>query len=156
MVCQPSKESATPLYYEINQLESGVIRKIYQAWEQITRKGKELGKRGCGTSQNYQEWLKQRVQEVKLPFLKFIPVKEEVSAPAPVDLRELEELRHLLAKFEEEKIELQKNLEESHAKIRLAQEEIVQKEQSPKKISQKAEDEKELKLKNTRMPESGQ
>lgn len=45
-----------------------LLQKIKQAWTQIHRKGKELGKRDCRAKETYHQWVVQRVKEIKLPY----------------------------------------------------------------------------------------
>lgn len=44
------------------------LQKVKQAWNQIHRKGKELGKCDCRAKESYHQWMLQRVKEVKLPY----------------------------------------------------------------------------------------
>ncbi|XP_050915382.1 uncharacterized protein LOC127130411 [Lathyrus oleraceus] len=64
-----------------------LLQKIKQAWTQIHRKGKELGKRDCRAKESYRQWVVQRVKEVKLPY------NIDVQVPPP----ELEPIDHFSA-----------------------------------------------------------
>ncbi|XP_004514955.1 uncharacterized protein, partial [Cicer arietinum] len=88
-----------------------MLRRISRAWESIIRKGKVLGCRGCSTKEPYQQWVKKRVQEIKLPFHSAPSNDQEMPEPILVANEEIEELKASLLKSEEEKKELQARLE---------------------------------------------
>ena len=96
----PAKELLDPFvffYKDGNYIE--MIRKIQNAWKKVTRKGRELGVRSYAARATYRQWVKDRVQEVKLPFkIPNIALNEESSTS---NLMEDEEVRALKAKVAE-------------------------------------------------------
>ncbi|XP_004514576.1 uncharacterized protein [Cicer arietinum] len=57
------------------------------------KKGKVLGRRSCSTKEPYQQWVKKRVREIKLPFHITPSNDQEWSEPVFVTKEEIEELK---------------------------------------------------------------
>lgn len=50
-----------------------MLKKIRRAWSRVKQKGKELGKWSCIAKDPYCQWLRERVQKIKLPYIIEIP-----------------------------------------------------------------------------------
>ncbi|CAK8534124.1 unnamed protein product [Lathyrus sativus] len=66
MIGEPPKESYTPFIAELT--DSDMLKKIRKAWENVVYKNRELGHSSCGVDESYMKWVKDRVNQIKLPF----------------------------------------------------------------------------------------
>ncbi|XP_027368455.1 uncharacterized protein LOC113874431 [Abrus precatorius] len=95
MMGPPAEELLVPfvVYYEDGNFIE-LIQKARNAWAKVVRKGKELGVRSCAAKASYRQWVKERVQEIKLPFKDPSTSQEsEPSNPEPFENEEVKELK---------------------------------------------------------------
>ncbi|KAI5403843.1 hypothetical protein KIW84_051118 [Lathyrus oleraceus] len=84
------------------------------SWKNINRKGKaELGKANGITKEPYFQWVKERVQIIKMPFVIRTPIPLPEPKLTHVPIEELEELKTIMAKLEKENEELQTKLQQT-------------------------------------------
>jgi len=74
-----------------------MLQKIIRAWGNINKKGIDC-KRKAGTSkETYRPWVKERVQEVKLPFIIKAPIQPRFPEPIPISIEEAYDLKATIA-----------------------------------------------------------
>ncbi|KAI5419035.1 hypothetical protein KIW84_043299 [Lathyrus oleraceus] len=91
-----------------------LFQRIKEAWKNINRKGKaELGKANGITKEPYFQWVKERVQIIKMPFVIRTPIPLPELKLTHVPIKEIEELKTAMAKLEKENEELQIKLQQT-------------------------------------------
>ncbi|KAI5399784.1 hypothetical protein KIW84_064929 [Lathyrus oleraceus] len=84
------------------------------AWKNVNRKGKaELGRANGITKEPYFQWVKERVQIIKVPFVIRTPIPLPEPKLTHVPIEEMEELKTTMAKLEKENEELQTKLQQT-------------------------------------------
>ncbi|KAI5402314.1 hypothetical protein KIW84_050069 [Lathyrus oleraceus] len=88
--------------------------RIKEAWKNVNRKGKaELGRENGITKEPYFQWVKERVQIIKMPFVIRTPIPLPEPKLTHVPIEEMEELKTTMAKLEKENEELQTKLQQT-------------------------------------------
>ncbi|XP_050890084.1 uncharacterized protein LOC127095441 [Lathyrus oleraceus] len=91
-----------------------LFQRIKEAWKNINRKGKaELGKANRITKEPYFQWVKERVQIIKMSFVIRTPIPLPEPKLTHVPIEEMEELKTAMAKLEKENEELQIKLQQT-------------------------------------------
>ncbi|KAI5445919.1 hypothetical protein KIW84_013954 [Lathyrus oleraceus] len=91
-----------------------LFQRIKEAWMNINRKGKaELGRANGITKEPYFQWVKERVQIIKIPFVIRTPIPLPEPKLTHVPIEEMEELKTAMAKLEKENEELQTKLQQT-------------------------------------------
>lgn len=83
-----------------------MLWRIIRAWGRVLQKGKELGKINFITKEPYCQWVKERVQEIKLPFSVEIPIQPRTPETMHVPLEEANEINTIISRLEKENKEL--------------------------------------------------
>ncbi|KAI5425545.1 hypothetical protein KIW84_031373 [Lathyrus oleraceus] len=84
-----------------------LFQRIKEAWKNVNRKGKaELGRANGITKEPYFQWVKERVQMIKMPFVIRTPIPLIEPKLTHVPIKEMEELKTTMAKLEKENEEL--------------------------------------------------
>ncbi|XP_058722458.1 uncharacterized protein LOC131594367 [Vicia villosa] len=99
--------------HDMGKEDAEMLRSINRAWKKIHRKGQELRRTSYGVKGTYSQWVKDRVKEIKLPWVRRPEVVEETPVQS-VNINE--EVSPLKA---EEEI---KNLQEELKRVREAYE----------------------------------
>ncbi|XP_061338461.1 uncharacterized protein LOC133285268 [Gastrolobium bilobum] len=150
----PMKEAPTEdmtisfLLYDLSPENTTMIKRVRNAWDKVVRKGKELGVRSCDCKENYRQWVKDRVKEVKLPFQ--TPVTLVVSKTPilePIEDEEVKEVKARLMKVEIEKKKLEQELDETRQTCRALERKNIERDHSFERTNKKARTEEHLKLK---------
>jgi hypothetical protein len=142
----PSEESITPfIVYNMNP-DLKMLNKIRRAWDHVNRKGKDLGAGSGATNKSYNQWLKERIQEVKLPFRISTPVSGDIPTQSTMGSEEIEKLKEALALAEEDRKRLKKELNKARRECKTAQKEGAKKQIFIEMANKKARVEKECKL----------
>ncbi|KAI5387078.1 hypothetical protein KIW84_073291 [Lathyrus oleraceus] len=91
-----------------------LFQRIKEAWKNVNRKGKaELGGANGITKEPYFQWVKERVQIIKMPFVIRTPIPLPEPKLTHVPIEEMEELKTTVAKLEKENEELQTKLQQT-------------------------------------------
>ncbi|KAI5396864.1 hypothetical protein KIW84_062915 [Lathyrus oleraceus] len=91
-----------------------LFQRIKEAWKNVNRKGKaELGRANGITKEPYFQWVKERVQIIKMPFVIRMPIPLPEPKLTHVPIEEMEELKATMAKLEKENEELQTKLQQT-------------------------------------------
>ncbi|XP_050900088.1 uncharacterized protein LOC127106830 [Lathyrus oleraceus] len=91
-----------------------LFQRIKEAWKNVNRKGKaELGRANGITKEPYFQWVKERVQMIKMPFVIRTPIPLPEPKLTHVPIEEMEELKTTMAKLERENEELQIKLQQT-------------------------------------------
>ncbi|KAI5384360.1 hypothetical protein KIW84_071392 [Lathyrus oleraceus] len=91
-----------------------LFQRIKEAWKNINQKGKvELGRENGITKEPYFQWVKERVQIIKMPFVIRTPIPLPEPKLTHVPTEEMEELKTAMAKLEKENEELQTKLQQT-------------------------------------------
>ncbi|KAI5403467.1 hypothetical protein KIW84_050875 [Lathyrus oleraceus] len=91
-----------------------LFQRIKEAWKNVNRKGKaELGRANGITKEPYFQWVKERVQIIKMPFVIRTPIPLPEPKLTHVPIEEMEELKTTMAKLEKENEELQTKLQQT-------------------------------------------
>ncbi|PNX76871.1 hypothetical protein L195_g032830 [Trifolium pratense] len=105
-------------------LEEGVedpalLRKIRRAWGQIHRR--KAGRKNCIAKPLYTQWVKERVKEIKLPFVMITSVRPPSPEPiTTITIEEADELKAKIAELQDQNEELQsKHLQAIRENVRL-------------------------------------
>lgn len=61
--------SLDPFIMHYIGVDNPIMKKVKRSWLKVIRKSKELGKINVIAKEPYTRWMKERVQEIKLPFL---------------------------------------------------------------------------------------
>ncbi|KAJ1406314.1 hypothetical protein SESBI_25240 [Sesbania bispinosa] len=130
-------------YKSMDPIKTEELRRVRQAWDNIIRKGKELGVRSCGTTESYHQWVKNRVVEVKLPFSVTLLLEEDISLPSPIDNEELKEVKVKLERVEKEKKDLEVQFKEIRQAYEALQLENTEKSRSLEKANKRARADRE-------------
>lgn len=77
-----------------------MLKRIRRAWGRVNRKGKEFGWSNYEAKEPYFQWVKEEVQEIKLPFNIEILVPAYVPEPTYVLIKEDEELKITISRLE--------------------------------------------------------
>ncbi|RDX90791.1 hypothetical protein CR513_27297, partial [Mucuna pruriens] len=65
MVLPPSEEAVASFVLHGLRIQEGeYLKKIFQAWKKVVRKGPEWGLRRCKASSSYKSWLQHRVESI--------------------------------------------------------------------------------------------
>ncbi|XP_027337271.1 uncharacterized protein LOC113850964 [Abrus precatorius] len=139
MMGPPAKELLIPfiVYYEDGNFTE-LIRKARNAWARVVRKGKELGVRRCVAKASYRQWVKERIQEIKLPFKDPGTFqKSESSNPEPFENEEVKELKVRLAKMIEKNVRVERELRESRQTCTILKRENSEKQQAYEEVCKK-------------------
>ncbi|XP_050895736.1 uncharacterized protein LOC127102408 [Lathyrus oleraceus] len=84
-----------------------LFQRIRKAWKKVNRKGKsDLGRINRITKEPYFQWVKEREEVIKMPFIIRIPVPLPEPKPTHVPIEEVEELKVTMARLEKENEEL--------------------------------------------------
>jgi hypothetical protein len=87
-----------------------MLQKVIRAWGTINKKGSDWKSRVGASKETYRQWVKERVQEVKLPFIVKTPIPPKSPEPIPISIEEADELKATIAQLNKEKEELQASL----------------------------------------------
>ncbi|WJX19815.1 hypothetical protein P8452_09449 [Trifolium repens] len=87
-----------------------MLQKVIQAWGRINKKGSGWKSRVGDSKETYRQWVKERVQKVKLPFIVKAPIPPKSPEPIPISIEEADELKATIAQLNKEKEELQASL----------------------------------------------
>ncbi|XP_027368372.1 uncharacterized protein LOC113874345 [Abrus precatorius] len=139
MMGLPAEELLIPfvVYYEDGNFTE-LIQKARNAWARVVRKGKELGVRSCAAKASYRQWVKVRVQEIKLPFKDPGTSQEsEPSNPEPFENEEVKELKVRLAKMIEKNVRVERELRESRQTCAILKRENSEKQQAYEEVWKK-------------------
>ncbi|KAI5388637.1 hypothetical protein KIW84_074350 [Lathyrus oleraceus] len=91
-----------------------LFQRIKEAWKNVNRKGKaELGRANGITKEPYFQWVKERVQIIKMSFVIRTPIPLPEPKLTHVPIEEMEELKTTMAKLEKENEELQTKLQQT-------------------------------------------
>ncbi|XP_050878039.1 uncharacterized protein LOC127081857 [Lathyrus oleraceus] len=82
------------------------VRVIRKAWLNIVRKGKEFGKRNTLVKEPYTRWVKERVEEIHLPFIFNASAFPKIPEPKPILPEDMEKLTTKVKELELENTEL--------------------------------------------------
>ncbi|XP_050890672.1 uncharacterized protein LOC127096093 [Lathyrus oleraceus] len=90
-----------------------LFQRIKEAWKKVNRKEKaDLGRMNEITKESYFQWVRERVEVIKMPFI----IRINVPLPEPklthIPIEESEELRSTIARLGKENEELQLNLQQ--------------------------------------------
>ncbi|WJX77329.1 hypothetical protein P8452_60649 [Trifolium repens] len=87
-----------------------MLQKVIRAWGRINKRGSEWKSRVGASKETYRQWVKERVQKVKLPFIVEAPIPPKSPEPIPISIEEADELKATIAQLNKEKEELQASL----------------------------------------------
>ncbi|XP_050889226.1 uncharacterized protein LOC127094432 [Lathyrus oleraceus] len=91
-----------------------LFQRIKEAWKNVNQKGKaDLGRENGITKEPYFQWVKERVEMIKMPFVIRAPVPLPEPKLTHVPIEEVEELKTTMAKLEKENEELQIKLQQT-------------------------------------------
>ncbi|XP_050889332.1 uncharacterized protein LOC127094554 [Lathyrus oleraceus] len=91
-----------------------LFQRIKEAWKNVNRKGKDdLGIANGITKEPYFQWVKERVEMIKMSFVIRAPVPLPEPKLTHVPIEEMEELKTTVAKLEKENEELQIKLQQT-------------------------------------------
>lgn len=122
--------------------DASLLRRIRKSWEDVVRRGQELGPRSCGIGEEYHNWVKRRALEVKLPFHSTIITPEVVTTES---FFSTEDLEADLALKGQEIEKLQKELEMAHQAYRDMEYKNTQQSLILEKVQKRAREEEESK-----------
>ncbi|KAK2444227.1 hypothetical protein QL285_015269 [Trifolium repens] len=87
-----------------------MLQKVIRAWGRINKRGSEWKSRVGASKETYRQWVKERVQKVKLPFIVKAPILPKSPEPIPISIEEADELKATIAQLNKEKEALQARL----------------------------------------------
>ena len=87
-----------------------MLQKIIRAWGNINKKGIDCKRKAGASEETYRPWVKERVQEVKLPFIVKTPIPPRSPEPIPISIEEADDLKATIAQLNKEKEEMQATL----------------------------------------------
>jgi chromosome segregation ATPase len=114
MLEKPDDESLEELVLrDMGINDPTMLQKIIRSWAVVHKKGNELRKRRSEIKEPYPQWIKERVKNIKLPFI-LIP-SSQPSQPDPVStsVEEVDELKATIERLEREKEDLQQQLHQT-------------------------------------------
>ncbi|RDX73470.1 hypothetical protein CR513_46925, partial [Mucuna pruriens] len=121
MLQPPSEESITPLI--VHGLESPnveILRKIRLAWENVNRRGRDLGPRSHDVLASYRNWIQVKVRMIKLPFNGPLLAASDSSRFGNLKNKRMDESLEVLVKMKKEEESLKRKLEEAYEGQRMA------------------------------------
>ncbi|RDX86768.1 hypothetical protein CR513_31857, partial [Mucuna pruriens] len=128
----PSEESITPLIiYGLKSPNVFMLRKIRLAQESVYKRGRDLGPRGHDVSANYKNWLRLKVNLIKLPFNDPLPAIDDSPILGISKNEVVDELSESPAEVEDEKESLKRKLEKAYEGQRIVWEEAHREEDYP-------------------------
>ncbi|RDX66156.1 hypothetical protein CR513_55106, partial [Mucuna pruriens] len=142
IVYPPTEELVMPLLInELGTHHTGILRRIWMAWEHIKKKGKELGPRSHEVSIAYHDWLQHRVELVQLPFANPMPSAKEQERFVHHGSQGKEVTNELTNEGD-----LKRRLEEAYAKRRVVGEEADQHRWAAESLAKRIRIEEEAKM----------
>ncbi|WJX34038.1 hypothetical protein P8452_22188 [Trifolium repens] len=87
-----------------------MLRKVIRAWGRINNNESDWKSRVGASKETYRQWVKERVQKVKLLFIVKAPIPPKSAEPVPIAIEEADELKATIAQLNKEKEELQVSL----------------------------------------------
>ncbi|XP_050895933.1 uncharacterized protein LOC127102629 [Lathyrus oleraceus] len=110
----PEAKSLEAFLLDFGVENPSLFQRIKESWKNVNRKRKaDLGRANGITKEPYFQWVKERVEMVKMPFV----IRAPVPLPGPklthVPTEEMEELKTIMAKLEKENEELQIKLQQT-------------------------------------------
>lgn len=87
-----------------------MLQRIIRSWEKVHKKGIKLGKKNDVAKEPYTQWVKERVQQIKLPFTIDPLYCSDSHEPIPISVEEVNELKETVAQLEHEKEQMQQSL----------------------------------------------
>jgi hypothetical protein len=90
--------------------DPNMLQRIIRSWEVVHKKGNELRKRGSEIKEPYPQWVKERVKNIKLPFLIVPSAQPSSSEPIPISIEEVNELKKTISRLEKEKEGIENDL----------------------------------------------
>ncbi|XP_050876361.1 uncharacterized protein LOC127080074 [Lathyrus oleraceus] len=103
----PEAKDLQPFVLFDIQASNPDVRVILKAWLKIVRKGKEFGKRNTLVKEPYTRWVKERVEEIHLPFIFNASAFPKIPEPKPILPEDMEKLAAKVKELELENTELQ-------------------------------------------------
>ncbi|WJX45870.1 hypothetical protein P8452_32719 [Trifolium repens] len=108
---KPDEKSLEPLVVDnMGAKDHAMLQKVIRAWGTINKKGSDWKNRVGASKETYRQWVKKRVQEVKLPFIVKTHIPPKSPEPIPISIEEADELKATIAQLNKEKEELQASL----------------------------------------------
>ncbi len=137
----PTEGSIVPFMTDLK--DKRMLDRIHQAWRKVTSKGKDLGRRSCGAKDSYKQWVRDRVEQIKLPFQEPDPSDQQETDTVLEENEEMKELKGKLAKVEAEKNTLEVELKEVHSAFEALKREHEEKAQSLEQTNKRARTERD-------------
>ncbi|WJX39809.1 hypothetical protein P8452_27323 [Trifolium repens] len=90
-----------------------MLQKIIRSWAVVHKKGNELRKRRSEIKEPYPQWVKERVKNIKLPFILIHSSQPSQPDPVPTSVEEVDELKATIECLEKEKKDLQQQVHQT-------------------------------------------
>ncbi|KAK2397299.1 hypothetical protein QL285_058884 [Trifolium repens] len=106
MVDAPSEITLTPFVLKKETVDLELWGRIKRAWFKVEKS--VVGRRNCLAREAYTQWVKNRILNIKLPFISVVPVVVEEPEPIiTISKEEADTLRNQIAQLKKENEELQ-------------------------------------------------
>ncbi|KAI5437054.1 hypothetical protein KIW84_023248 [Lathyrus oleraceus] len=102
----PDANDLQPFVLSDIQASNPDVRAVRKAWLKVVRKGKEFGKRNILAKEPYIQWVKERVEEIHLPFILKASAFPKTPDPKPILPEDMEKLATKVKELELENTEL--------------------------------------------------
>ncbi|KAI5382609.1 hypothetical protein KIW84_070157 [Lathyrus oleraceus] len=102
----PDAKDLQPFVLSNIQASNPDVRAVRKAWLKVVRMGKEFGKRNILAKEPYTQWVKERVEEIQLPYILKAPALPKTPEPEPILLEDMEKLVTKVKELEVENADL--------------------------------------------------
>ncbi|XP_061359319.1 uncharacterized protein LOC133303421 [Gastrolobium bilobum] len=145
----PTEDMIAPfILYDMSSARNELLKRVRDAWDKVIQKGKELRIKSCGVQDSYQQWVRCRAQEVKLPFqVLTFTTNVESSMSASHDSEEIREIQEKLMRVEEERKEIEEELKGARQKCEALERENKRKNHTLEEADKRAKTEENYVLK---------